>query len=137
MAKPKPKRIPSDSCRLFVDGEECYPHEGEWVELISAETMGELRVRVKFARLGVALEAIQGEADEVARANALLEEHYGEVCEHLARRVFAWNWTDDLGTPLPQPRGNPEAFRLLRSGELHWLMNAMMPRETADERKNA
>ncbi len=136
MSKPKPTRIPSDGCIVRVTGEIYHPHEGEWAELVPARSVGEERTLVKFRRILAELDGIRGEPDEVAKSDALLDQHYGEVCEHLSRRVFAWNWTDDFGSPLPQPAGKPEVFLALREGELAWLLYAT-GNETAEERKNA
>lgn len=136
MAKPTPKRIPSDGCAVVIDGEVCYPHEGEWVDLICSETVGELRARVALGRLTVELEEIEGDEQEGYKRNQIYDRYYTVLREHLARRIAAWSWTDDFGELLPQPRGEPDALLRLRSGELWWLMNATAPRETEAERKN-
>lgn len=140
MGKPRPLRIPSDGCEIRVEGKTYQPHEGEWVELISVNTVGELKTRVEMAKLGVKIDAIRGEPDEGARFNAIMDEHYSMLIQHLARRVFAWNWTDDRGIPLPppvNPDGSPSGLLLLRAAELYWLMNASAPKgEAESERKN-
>ncbi len=138
--KPQPKRVPSDACEVIIDGEVCRPHEGEAVYLISSETVGETRLRVRFAQMLDELEAVKGDKDAFARSNAILDRHYAELIEHLAERVFSWDWTDLRGRPLPPPVGDDgKALGLLRlrAPELYWLMNAVAPQETEDERKNA
>ncbi len=138
MSKPQPKRIPSDSCPVRVDGAVCYPHEGEWVELIALETVGELRARCRMAGLGAELEKTHGEPDEAYQFNVLMDAHYAELCDYLAERVFAWSWTDLRGIPLPPPadeEGKPLGLLKLRAGELYWLLNATGA-ETEAERKN-
>lgn len=141
MAKPKPRRIPCDACELMIDGETCRPHEGEWVEMITTETVGDLRIRVQLAGLGAQIDGIRGEPDEGTRFNALLDTQYASLCEFLADRVFAWNWTNIKGRPLPPPvddDGKPLGLLRLHAGELYWLMNASVPRgETEAELKNA
>lgn len=139
MAKPVPRRIPSDDCEVTIDGEVYRPHEGEWVEMISSESVGELRIRVELAQLGPKLEALEGEPDAGIRYNALMDAHYVSLCEHLAERVVAWNWTDLRGRPLSPPtddQGRPLGLLRLRANELYWLMNAVAPQESAESRKN-
>lgn len=139
MAKPKPKRIPSDSCRLFVDGEECHPHEGEWVELISAETVAEMRARVAMSRLDTQIDAIRGEPNEAQQYITLMDDHYTQLVGFLAERVFAWDWTDLRGRPLPPPvdeAGSPLGLLRLHPAELYWLSNVSTA-ESPEQRKNA
>ncbi len=139
MGKPRPRHIPSDGCGVRIDGEVYYPHEGEWVELVASETIGELRARVAFARLGPELDAVKGEPDEGRQMNAIMEAHYASLTEHLAERIFEWSWTDLHGRPLPSPAdgdGKPLGLLKLRADELYWLLTATAP-EAADERKNA
>jgi hypothetical protein len=135
MAKPKPLRIPSDDCAVTVNGEACQPHEGEWVEIYSGMSVGEWRAFESIRRAGVDLLAAQGEPDEAARVTAIVEGQFGTLCEHLARRVTAWTWTDDRGMPLPQPDGTPGPLQALRSQELAWLI-AVSQGETPAVRKN-
>jgi hypothetical protein len=138
LAKPIPKRIPSDGCGVQIDGEVCYPHEGEWVELVTHETVGEMRARVAFARLGAELDGVDGGPREVQEKNEIWDHHHHQLCRFLARRVLAWNWTDDGGAPLPPPRnaeGEPDGLLCLRASELYWLMTVTGGEREAD-RKN-
>ena len=134
MAKARPRRIASDDCEIMVDGQLCRPHEGEWVEMIATEAVGELAIRQQYARLRVELDAIKGEPSEGARYQELMDSHYRSICEFLERRVFAWSWTDHKGRPLPQP-DKPDVLMSLSAGELYWLLNAVGG-ETPTERKN-
>lgn len=138
MAKPTPVRIPADLCGVRVGEETFFPHEGEWVELITHETVGELRARVELGRLGPELDGVRGEPDENRRMNEIWDQHHSTICRFLARRVLAWNWTDDGGAPLHPPRngdGEPDGLLELRAAELYWLMNATAP-ENGPARKN-
>lgn len=135
MAKPQPKRIPSDDCAVKIDGAVCFPHEGEYVEMITTETVGEMKARRFLREVGVRIDAIKGEPDEKVKFEQIMDEYFDEICSHLAGRVFAWNWTDDWGRPLPQPDGTVGPLLRLRAGELYWLMNATGG-ETPAERKN-
>ena len=53
--------------------------------------------------------------------------------EKLRLHVIAWNWVDDDGNPLPDPKENPEVFDELTDDEVTFLINKMMG---VDESKN-
>ena len=57
-------------------------------------------------------------------------------CERLATRVIAWNWTDLMGKPLPQPYGRPDVLLALSNDELRWLLQPSEGLETGGESKN-
>lgn len=136
MAKPSARRVPSDDYEVEADGITYRPHEGEWVEVMPGITVGERMAYVGLARLGVTIQAAAGERDEYARLTEAAERYYEMVCASLARRVVAWNWTDQFGVPLPPPRDNPDVFRLIDETELNYLA-AITRGETVTERKNA
>ena len=41
----------------------------------------------------------------------------------LANRVVEWNWVDDAGTPLPQPKDDPNIVDSLTDLEIDWLID--------------
>lgn len=141
---PKPKvktlRILSDDCVVYIgrkivggevseQGEPNYPHKGEWLEVLPIESIeGYLAVGSIAA---IANEEIPDNEKILAMDKAV--ERLGL---ELARRVVAWNWTDWMGIPLPEPYGNPDLFRSLSTDELMYLQGAVRG-ETPGERKNA
>ncbi len=136
MAKARPRRIASDDCIVTMDGEAFTPHEGEWVEMHRGLTIGGLQAIAGMQRIGVDLQAIQGEEDAAAQALAQLGPHFERLCAYLAPRIVDWNWTDDAGRPLPKPDGTTAPLLLLNAQEINWLLAAAMG-ETPAERKNA
>jgi len=124
VSKPQPKRLPSDDCKVIQGGETYYPHEGEWVEVLPGVTVDGVRQLHTLHELAPKLLAAQGEADEQARILALMDGAFSEVARFLAPRLTAWNWTDDLGRPLPLPDGTPGPLGCLRQEELFWLISA-------------
>lgn len=116
-----PKRIPSDDCVITVDGEEFHVHEGEWVEIIRIETFRQL----------IALVDIRMLVHSVVGGDAL-----ANLCDEIAQRLVAWNWTGNDGKPLPQPCQNRKLIQSLSSEEVLWLSSAIQG-ETKAERKNA
>ncbi|MFH0900676.1 MAG: hypothetical protein V2A73_08620 [Pseudomonadota bacterium] len=136
MGKPKPRRIASDDCEVTLDGgEKCTPHEGEWVEIFTGWSVGELKARNEFNRMRVRLDAVEGESDEARRSLAIMDESFEGILAALAGRIVTWNWTDLAGRQLPQPDGTKEPLRQLHADELFWLLNAGAG-ETPSERKN-
>ena len=137
MAKPLPKRIPSDDCALTmeVNGEPVYPHEGEYVELFTVQAVAETRARAEMAKVQTELDAIKGEPDELARLYSILDNHYESIIGALASRIVDWNWTDLAGRPLPKPDGSKDPLRMLNAQEIYYLMNVQAG-ESPTERKN-
>ena len=136
MGKPLPKRVDSSDCAVKIGDETYYPHEGEWVELFVGQSVGELQGITQMRRLGVEMQAIQGESDQNERALDLIEPVFDTLCNILAGRIVNWNWTDDAGRPLPAPDGTPQPLKRLRAEELNWLLSAGQG-ETPAQRKNA
>lgn len=134
MGKPRPRRIASDDCAVLIDGAVYYPHEGEYVELYSGVTVGELQAMEHIRRLGVEISAVKGDADEYARTLQLLDPHYEELYGCLASRLVSWDWTDDRGRPLGPP-DEIATLRRLRPEELYWLLFCVQG-ESQGERKN-
>lgn len=124
MAKPPPIRFPSDDCPLTLSGQQeiCYPHVGEWVELLPVMSVGELQQVIRFER--------------EAERDGALDELFESLCEALAGRITAWSWTDLRGRPLPPP-DSPAALKRLTSEELFWLLRVSRDGETETQRKNA
>lgn len=124
MAKPQARRIPSDDCVVEVDGEKYNVHEGEWVELIPVTTVSDLAVLQKARDLETVAAAAKGDPDENVKMLDATSGMVDSICEMLAPRVKAWNWTDDAGRPLPQPDGTAEPLKRLHWEELLYLTQA-------------
>lgn len=137
MAKPPPIRIPSDDCRIVLDGQEFFPHEGEWVETLAGMTVAEYKAINAMGNLAERLAQVKGDPDEEEKVNALIDGQFDQICDVLAARVVAWNWTDDAGRPLPQPNGTPAIFHRLRSHELNWLVRAAEGETPSQEKKDS
>lgn len=136
MGKPTPQCVPSDDCPVVADGDVFYPHEGETVTMFTQMSVGEWQHFEQIRRLGVELNALQGEPDEAEQTLRLLDQHFDDLCDMLATRVVDWDWTDNRGQPLPKPDGTPGPLKRLSSQELKWLINAGQG-EMAAQRKNA
>lgn len=132
-------RVASDDCaimqgRVIRDGviihpgDPVYVHQGEWVEIIPVQSMRE------FLALTGLIGIVPGEQSQAAKI-AQLRTPLMELCDVLARRVLAWNWTDLMGEPLPQPYGKPDVIQMLSDDEMLWLVTAAQG-ETGAQRKN-
>lgn len=125
MAKPQPKQIPSDTCKVTIAGETYYPHEGEWIEVLpSPNTLREQQAFVRFSIAARNLAATEGDDDQVDHTGEYLERDFGTLLEVVARRVISWNWTDMRGRPLPQLDGKTDLLRDLSDQEVYWLVGA-------------
>jgi len=134
VAKPPTRQVPSDDCLVEVDGVEYAVHEGEWIRVISSFAIGSLKVMRRVTELQSQMDAL--EDDETIRKVILMDDTVDELIGVLQARIVEWNWTDDLGKPLPQPLNNPDAFKPLRLVELMYL--ALVVRgESPEEQKNA
>ena len=120
MAKPPIRQVPSDDCLIEVDGTEYKVHEGEWVKVISSFAVGSLHVMRRVTELQSQMDSL--EDDEEIRKALLVDDMVIELVDVLKGRIVEWNWTDDCGAALPQPRHNPSAFRPLRPEELMYLV---------------
>ena len=119
MAKPPTRQVPSDDCLIEVDGVEYKIHEGEWVKVINSFVIGSLKIMRRVTELQSQMDSL--EDDETIRKVILMDDTMDELVGVLQRRIVEWNWTDDLGNPLPQPLNNPDAFQSLRIEELMYL----------------
>ncbi len=137
MAKPKPQRVEANDCGVVIRGQLYFPHEGEWVELYAGMTVGEMHAIEGLRRLGVELQALQGEPGKQAEMLAVIDPQFDKLCELLADRVVDWNLADDRGRPLPKPDGTPEPFRRLRAEELLWLLAAAEGETPAQRKKDS
>lgn len=135
MAKPTPRRVPSDDCVVTAAGEEFHPHEGEWVEVVPGYSIGDLRLQREMQALAVKLDAVSGEPDETTKKIVVVDDSYTSAIDVLTHRLRAWNWTSDAGDKLPQPAGNPAAFQHLRVEEVMYLIMAIQG-ETPGEQKD-
>lgn len=130
MAKPLPQRFPSDDFEIEAGGKTYRPHEGEYVEMFADQTVDEVLAGEALARLGVELQAAQGEPDEVYRLSRLATERFELLCEALADRLSDWTWTDRRGKPLPKPDGTKAPITRLTNEEVRYLIQL---KETAKE----
>lgn len=137
---PKPKlplvRIPSDNCAVWLgrtvkDGKIDNPgtphrvHEGEHIEVLPAVAISELIALMRLQERGIGGATL-----------AEMEDSLNRLCLELSRRVIAWDWTDMMGQPYPQPHGHPEVLAALTTDELVYLLGAAMKTESGDDRKN-
>ena len=138
MPKPQPVRYEMDACEIpdGRGGAVC-PHEGEWIESMPGIKQGEMRALRKLQEYGPALAALQapdGEeagADDVGEILAITDQALSGLIGLLAKRITAWNLTDDFGDPLPLPHGNTEAFEDLRAEQLLYMISVV--RELPEE----
>ncbi|MDO8704082.1 MAG: hypothetical protein Q7J84_03970 [Sulfuricaulis sp.] len=136
MSKPLPRRIPSDDCAVSIDGAEYHPHEGEWVEMMTGMSLGEIKALERFRKASVEYQAAQGEPNETERILGIIDGAFTAICAMLANKIVAWNWTDLRGQPLPPPDGKPEVLERLNVEELMWLL-AVAEGQSPSQRKNA
>lgn len=101
--------------------------EGSWVEF---------RRRMKAKHLGVI-------AQMAALKDISFKENPSEVLDVVGRLggmlspfVVAWNWVDEDGEPLPQPKMNEDVFGELDMSELMWLVEQMGEHVKGMKRKN-
>lgn len=102
-----------------------YPvHQGEWVEVIPVLTIAEITTLSEMRALT--------QDDDGAKVG----DAFHRLCASLSLKIVAWNWTDMLGEPYPQPFRNPEVLENLTPDEIVWLVGAITERETGEQRKN-
>ena len=127
-----PRKIDSTDCVVHVgqkiedgkivdEGDAFNIHEGEWVKIVPYISMRESMALVNIANLS---------ADSGTDSLKSLQ----EMCNALAERVFDWNWTDNIGEPMPKPYKNPEVLMNLQNEELIWLVSVSMG-ESPTEKK--
>jgi len=133
MSKPPARTVPSDDFYLTVDEVAYQPHEGEWVKVLNHFAVHDLQVLKAVRQMSVEVDAVRGEANEKDRVLEVMEKPFAELCELLADRVVAWNWTDDAERPMPPP--SVASIRGLRAEEISYLMRLVQGEGTA-ERKN-
>ena len=141
--KVKPKRFPSDDCLLYPDrtisedgnvvenGEGVPIHVGEWVEIVTVQSMREL---ISLGRIAEQVTGDTIDPEQVAARLTAAGSSFNELCVALSERVTAWSWTDNEGVPLPQPYRQPEVLANLSNDELMYLVQASRG-ETPDARK--
>lgn len=116
-----PKKVPSDSCVVTVDGEQYPLHKGESVWVIPVSSMRHYAALIRLRNLVV------DTSDNMS---------ISDLCSEIAERVIDWNWTGLDGKPLPKPHKNGRLIESLTSEEVAWLIDAIQG-ETPAERKNA
>ena len=127
--KPPPRRVPSDDFVLTVAGTEYHPHAGEWVEFRPQVPVGLLRAANRIRGINTALDELKDDTGAIvganmARARAVWDGHYADLCDFLAQCVTAWDWTDDSGCPFSPPDGTDGPLNVLSDDELYYLMRA-------------
>lgn len=135
-----PVRVAADDCVVHLgrkwnddwsmknEGEEKYPHVGEWVEVLRVSSM------TNFISIGDLMrQAESGKMSDISTISHLTPA-FQQLCEQLSRRVTSWNLTDWDGEPLEQPFRRPEVIAGLTEDELLWLLAAVQG-ETPDIRK--
>jgi hypothetical protein len=135
MARRAGLKVLSDDLEIEAGTARLYPHVGEWVEIMPARTVAEYKAIAALGGLSTVLDALKGEQDEGAKTVVAVADAYSGLCEHLARRVLDWNWTDAFGRPMQKPDGTLTPMLALSQDELWWLANAGQG-ETVADRKN-
>lgn len=135
MAKPQARRVPSDDCICEIDGQEYALHEGEWVEVVPATSVADLKRMSRWAAIQTQIEALKGEPDESVRVAELISSTFEEICDVLRPRILGWNWTDDRGCFLPCPAEDPGVLERLRLEEVQYLAQVVRG-ESPGEQKN-
>ncbi len=135
MAKPQPRDVPSDDCTVTRAGVEYAVHEGESVTLYPGARVGDWLVMEQFLRIEPELDAVRGTPEEAARTVAIIGAALELAVPLLTERLTAWTWTDDRGTPLPQPAEGVAAFRGLSFEELGYLVAVACRNESPAEEK--
>ena len=132
--KPMPVRVPSDDCVITRDGMEYRLHEGEWIEVIRGQMVGQIQLGHKLARAAPSIAAVQGDEDETTQVLSIIGNAVDDAVALLRSRITGWNWTGMDGEPLPQPGDEPDVFSRLEVEELWYLVGAL--NETTAERGN-
>lgn len=117
--RPVSVRIPSDD--VETQG------EGSWVEF---------RRRVKAKHLAVIAQMAVLQDISFKENPAEVVDVIGRLGGMLSPFVVGWNWIDEDGEPLPQPKGNEDVFGELDMGELIWLIEQMGKHVGEMKRKN-
>ena len=133
------RRVDSDTCAVMVGqviagdtiinpGNPYYVHQGEWVEYLPVMSMGNMMDLMKTDWPSGDPAAPDTQQAMWARITAR--------CEWLAQRLLAWNWTDLMGNPLPQPYQRLDVLMMLTNDELVWLISQSQSFESVAEQKN-
>lgn len=89
---------------------------GTWVEFRASLRLKHLRAVAEMATFAsVDFGTNQQEALDA----------FGRIGAVMSSLVLAWNWTDEEGEPLAQPRDNAEVFEELTFPELNWLISQL------------
>ncbi len=85
-------------------------------------------------RLSLRAEKAQKEVEKRRKAGEEVEDlepfdGFAAGLEMIQRHLLEWNWVDDDGVPLPQPKGNPEVLDELTVKEVTFLANLLTGEE--------
>ncbi len=116
-----PKKVPSDSCVVTIDNQECPLHKGESVWIIPVQSMRHYAALMRIRNLV---------ADTSDSASV------GDLCAEIAERIVDWDWTGLDSKKLPKPYQNGRLIESLTSEEVAWLIDVIQG-ESKEERKNA
>ena len=138
--KPPLRRVPSDDCEVVVGGVTYYPHRGESLWFRGRQKIGQLRADWAFRRVGAELDEVapdpkvEGETDEVFLARVakshlegvrITDQHYADIVAWIAKRLVAWDWTDDDGNPLPNLDGTADPFAGISDDEMFYIWRTL------------
>ncbi len=144
------RRVPSDDCVVYVgrrivgskiveQGKPYAIHEGEWVEVVSLDSVGLFLTYMDLQRYQEEMRRLadleEASAEEISEASQHMNQCFTQIIDEVSSRVSDWNWTDLVGKPLPKPYDNRDVLRKLSTDELLWLVSAIEG-ETGAERKN-
>jgi hypothetical protein len=119
--KPPLRRVYATDFEVVADGITYRPHASEWVDFTQNLSVGELIAALSVNDLDLSDEASVRQAFSAAMAQ-------------LTARVAGWNWTDQVGRPLPQP---PEGLERLDTAEIQWLQAAAIGKRGTSGDPNA
>lgn len=129
-----PRRVPSDDFSVTDDGQEYFIHAGESVWVVPGTTVEEVRMLRAFDEAMPRILAAEGEANVMSVAIDVLGDAFAKGVSVFRHRIAKWDWTDNDGNPLPQPR-EEGAFDRLRAEEMTYLALVLQGANTA-ARKN-
>jgi len=94
-------------------------------EEIAPGTWVEFRARLKLKHLRAVAEMATWQDVDWGKNMTEALDAIGRIGHVLSQVVVAWNWQDEDGEPLPQPKNNPDVFGELELEQLVWLIEHM------------
>jgi len=138
MSKPKPIRVICDDCTVTIGEVEYHPHEDEWVEIVPGLRVGDFAEDIRLMALQAEYEAVRDDAQQgpakALEVSQLMADFYRRSAGLIAKRLYAWNWTDDDGKPLAQPHLNEAVILSLRSEEVGYLLGVLRGNRGSDSK---